>query len=70
MAALLCIYVFIIHVAFQIFDRGNASSICKAIIESGKQYAHKHRSPCPLMYAYYDTEYLGMYCNLVIDVVN
>ncbi|KAG6937382.1 LanC like 3, partial [Chelydra serpentina] len=34
-------------------------SICQAILESGKQYAVKKRKPCPLMYSYYGTEYLG-----------
>ncbi|XP_043393966.1 lanC-like protein 3 isoform X2 [Chelonia mydas] len=34
-------------------------SICQAILESGKQYAMKKRKPCPLMYSYYGTEYLG-----------
>lgn len=33
--------------------------ICHAIVESGKQYSRNHYSPCPLMYAYYHTEYLG-----------
>nr|XP_048719828.1 lanC-like protein 3 isoform X2 [Caretta caretta] len=34
-------------------------SICQAILESGKHYAMKKRKPCPLMYSYYGTEYLG-----------
>ncbi|XP_059473543.1 lanC-like protein 3 homolog [Neocloeon triangulifer] len=34
-------------------------AICTVIVESGRQYARHHRSPCPLMYAYYGTEYLG-----------
>ncbi|TGZ72068.1 hypothetical protein CRM22_002303 [Opisthorchis felineus] len=34
-------------------------SICDAILQSGVNYARAHRSPCPLMYAYYGTEYLG-----------
>lgn len=33
--------------------------ICASIYESGRSYAQKHRSPCPLMFSYYDTEYLG-----------
>ncbi|XP_013187674.2 lanC-like protein 3 [Amyelois transitella] len=33
--------------------------ICDMIVHSGKEYASKHRSPCPLMYHYYNTEYLG-----------
>ncbi|PRD21592.1 UNVERIFIED_CONTAM: LanC-like protein 3-like protein [Trichonephila clavipes] len=34
-------------------------ALCSAIIQSGVQYSKKYRSPCPLMYAYYKTEYLG-----------
>ncbi|XP_047996476.1 lanC-like protein 3 homolog [Leguminivora glycinivorella] len=34
-------------------------NICKVIVDSGREYAKKHRSPCPLMYHYYGTEYLG-----------
>lgn len=30
-----------------------------SVVQSGREYAKKHRSPCPLMYAYYDVEYLG-----------
>ena len=33
--------------------------LCRLIIESGKLYAQRASSPCPLMYSYYDTEYLG-----------
>ncbi|VUZ42986.1 unnamed protein product [Hymenolepis diminuta] len=33
--------------------------ICDAMIESGQNYAKIRKSACPLMYAYYDTEYLG-----------
>jgi len=34
-------------------------SLCDAIIQSGREYSLRQRSPVPLMYAYYDTEYLG-----------
>lgn len=30
-----------------------------AIINDGKSYSQKNGSPSPLMYSYYDTEYLG-----------
>ncbi|KAL3176501.1 hypothetical protein MRX96_010296 [Rhipicephalus microplus] len=30
-----------------------------SVVQSGREYAKKHRSPCPLMYSYYDVEYLG-----------
>ncbi|XP_021965389.1 lanC-like protein 3 homolog [Folsomia candida] len=33
--------------------------IFNLIIESGRNYSNQHKSPCPLMYSYYDTEYLG-----------
>ncbi|XP_071578734.1 lanC-like protein 3 homolog [Temnothorax nylanderi] len=33
--------------------------IARTIIISGKTYVQVHNSPCPLMYAYYGTEYLG-----------
>ena len=29
------------------------------IVQSGQEYSRQHRSPSPLMYSYYDTEYLG-----------
>ncbi|KAG5894961.1 hypothetical protein JTB14_023310 [Gonioctena quinquepunctata] len=33
--------------------------LCKVIVKSGREYAKKFRSPCPLMYSYYQVEYLG-----------
>ena len=33
--------------------------ICDAIIESGRAYSRRKRSQSPLMFAYYETEYLG-----------
>lgn len=33
--------------------------ICKVVVESGRSYARSHRSPAPLMYSYYQVEYLG-----------
>ncbi|XP_033221745.1 lanC-like protein 3 homolog isoform X1 [Belonocnema kinseyi] len=33
--------------------------LCRLTVQSGKSYAQKNSSPCPLMYSYYDTEYLG-----------
>ena len=33
--------------------------ICKLMVESGRHYAGKTKAKVPLMYAYYDTEYLG-----------
>lgn len=34
-------------------------SLCEVMVESGRTYSKQRKSPCPLMYAYYDTEYLG-----------
>ncbi|KAF0307625.1 LanC-like protein 3 [Amphibalanus amphitrite] len=34
-------------------------ALCDAIVQSGREYSLRQRSPVPLMYAYYDTEYLG-----------
>lgn len=36
-------------------------TICKSTMHSGREYVKRHKSPAPLMYAYYDTEYLGEY---------
>ncbi|GIY88586.1 lanC-like protein 3 homolog [Caerostris extrusa] len=36
-----------------------AIKLCIATVEAGRKYSKKRKSPCPLMYAYYDTEYLG-----------
>lgn len=33
--------------------------LCKITVKSGKEYALRHNSSCPLMYAYYQVEYLG-----------
>lgn len=35
--------------------------ICNAVVQSGRNYAQRHRSPCPLMFSYYEVEYLGKY---------
>lgn len=48
----------------KIFGKGvlpakDVHEICKSIVESGRKYAQHYKSPCPLMYAYYDVEYLG-----------
>lgn len=33
--------------------------LCNTMIESGRNYSQRHNSPCPLMYSYYQVEYLG-----------
>jgi len=36
-------------------------NLCRAMWDSGKSYSERARSQSPLMYAYYDTEYLGKF---------
>jgi len=43
----------------KIINDGTAHEICKVVVESGRHYAAKTKAKIPLMYAYYDTEYLG-----------
>ena len=43
----------------QILPQERMFSLCDAIVQSGREYSVRQRSPVPLMYAYYDTEYLG-----------
>ncbi|KAJ8717086.1 hypothetical protein PYW08_005485 [Mythimna loreyi] len=42
-----------------VFTNEELYKICDVIVTSGKEYSTKHQSPCPLMYHYYNTEYLG-----------
>ncbi|XP_026740564.1 lanC-like protein 3 [Trichoplusia ni] len=42
-----------------VFTQEELHKICDTIVASGREYASKHKSPCPLMYHYYNTEYLG-----------
>uniref|UniRef100_A0A1B6CNQ0 LanC-like protein 3 homolog n=1 Tax=Clastoptera arizonana TaxID=38151 RepID=A0A1B6CNQ0_9HEMI len=47
--------------------------ICSSIYQSGRMYSKKHRSPCPLMYSYYDTEYLGAahgLCGILLTLIS
>lgn len=43
----------------QIVSNETMHDIANLIVESGKKYSDETRCPCPLMYAYYGTEYLG-----------
>ncbi|XP_071112770.1 lanC-like protein 3 [Haliotis cracherodii] len=43
----------------KVLSDADVNAICSAVVESGRQYARRHRSGSPLMYAYYNTEYLG-----------
>ncbi|XP_047502916.1 lanC-like protein 3 [Penaeus chinensis] len=42
-----------------VLQEGAIHAILDAMLESGCQYSKAHRSPMPLMYQYYKTEYLG-----------
>lgn len=42
-----------------ILGNDKMNEICRLIIDDGKAYAVGHESPSPLMYAYYNTEYIG-----------
>ena len=43
----------------KILDRERVFALLDAMIESGTAYSKTHHSAFPLMYAYYETEYLG-----------
>lgn len=43
----------------QVLEESALFNICDMMILSGVEYAQKHNSPCPLMYHYYNMEYLG-----------
>lgn len=42
------------------------TKLVSVTIESGRRYAAARKSPCPLMYAYYGTEYLGMFVSCIV----
>jgi hypothetical protein len=41
------------------FPRDQLFRICNSIIESGRQFSSEINSPCPLMYQYHGSDYLG-----------
>ncbi|XP_049876637.1 lanC-like protein 3 [Pectinophora gossypiella] len=43
----------------EVLTNGELYKICDMIVANGREYSKKHKSPCPLMYHYYNTEYLG-----------
>jgi len=43
----------------KIVAKADLFKICNSIVASGREYARKNNTPCPLMYAYHGTEYLG-----------
>lgn len=47
------------HMESQIVPLKEMHEIARVIVQSGELYATDSGSPCPLMYSYYDTEYLG-----------
>lgn len=42
-----------------VLEEPAVNAMLDAMVESGQKYAHEHKSPVPLMYQYYKTEYLG-----------
>ncbi|KAL0820628.1 hypothetical protein ABMA28_006465 [Loxostege sticticalis] len=42
-----------------VFTNEEMYKICDVMVACGREYSIKHKSPCPLMYHYYNTEYLG-----------
>nr|XP_032828626.1 lanC-like protein 3 [Petromyzon marinus] len=47
------------RLGIEILTDEETSTVCQAIVDSGKEYAARKHKPVPLMYAYYGTEYLG-----------
>ncbi|GJQ76591.1 putative lanthionine synthetase C-like protein [Trypoxylus dichotomus] len=43
----------------RIFKIEDLYDLCKVTVESGRKYSQQNQSPSPLMYAYYNVEYLG-----------
>ncbi|XP_038059117.1 lanC-like protein 3 [Patiria miniata] len=43
----------------QVLSQEALHTLCKVVVESGRNYSKRHHSQSPLMYSYYDTEYLG-----------
>ncbi len=43
----------------QVIPLDSILKICDKLLASGREYSRRRRSPCPLMYEYYGTEYLG-----------
>lgn len=43
----------------RVFTNEELYRLCDVMVASGKDYSKKHKSPSPLAYHYYNTEYLG-----------
>ena len=53
-------YLWLKHkVGVDVLTEAEVFPLLDVMIECGRQYSRKNRSPCPLMYQYYKTEYLG-----------
>ena len=53
-------YLWLKHkVGLEVLTQAEVFSLCDVMVESGRKHSQKTRSPCPLMYQYYNTEYLG-----------
>ncbi|GFR62046.1 LanC-like protein 3 [Elysia marginata] len=47
------------RIGTKVLDENVINDICKAMMASGVDYSKTHNSKSPLMYAYYNSEYLG-----------
>lgn len=47
------------YLNIDVLEKSQIFKLCNSMIQSGRWYATKYGSPCPLMYAYHGTEYLG-----------
>lgn len=45
----------------KIISEQDINELCLTIVESGRKYSRQNKSIFPLMYSYYNTEYLGMF---------
>lgn len=45
----------------KVIDDKHVIDLCSTIVESGRRYSKRNKSLFPLMYSYYNTEYLGKF---------
>lgn len=54
-------------------QKADLFELCKITIKSGRDYAARHKCPCPLMYSYYQVEYLGAahgLCSIIQSILS
>lgn len=61
-----------LKLGLEIINDKVVEQIIRVLYESGAKHSQHHRSPSPLMYSYYDTEYLGAAHGLcaILQVMN